>query len=149
MKRIELVGLVDPRGWVLLQERDEHAPVEPDRWWLVGGGVEDGETPEDAAYRELREETGIVCDDLVSSGRHALPCRFHGRDQIHLFTARTSVRQEAVVCGEGRQIVFVDPRAIPTLDLTASSRALLPLVLDSAGVQAHIAAVAPTFFTYS
>lgn len=125
-----MVGLVDPRGWVLLQERDEHAPVEPDKWCLVGGGVEDGESPEAAAYRELQEETGILCDDLVSLGRHQLPCRFHGRDQIDLFTARTTVPQDAVVCGEGRQIVFVDPRAIPTLDLTASSRALLPLVLD-------------------
>jgi 8-oxo-dGTP diphosphatase len=60
-----MVGLVDPRGWVLLQERDEHAPVEPNKWCLVGGGVEEGESPETAAYRELEEETGIVCDDLV------------------------------------------------------------------------------------
>lgn len=131
MKGVVLVGLVDERGWVLLQERDDKAPIEPDRWCLVGGGVEDGESPEAAAYRELREETGIVCDDLVPLGRHDLACRFHGRDQIDLFTARTSVRQEDVVCGEGRQIVFVDPRVVPTLDLTASSRALLPLILDA------------------
>lgn len=129
-----MVGLVDARGWLLLQERDEHAPVEPDMWGLVGGGVEDGESPEAAARRELEEETGLVCDDLVWLGQHDLPCAFHGRDVVDLFTARTSVTDASVVCGEGRQIVFVEPGAIPDLDLTATTRILLPLVMD-AGAQ--------------
>ena len=124
-----MVGLVDARGWVLLQERDEHAPVEPDKWCLVGGGVDEGESPETAAYRELEEETGIVCDDLVSLGQHDLPCAFHGRDVVDLFTARTSATDADVICGEGRQIVFVEPSAISTLDLTDTTRLLLPLLL--------------------
>lgn len=129
MKSVVMVGLVDTRGWVLLQERDEHAPVEPNKWCLVGGGVEEGESPETAAYRELKEETGIVCDDLVSLGQHDLPCAYHGRDLVDLFTAYTSVTDAAVICGEGRQIVFVEPSAISTLDLTDTTRTLLPLVL--------------------
>ena len=44
MRRIAAVVLVDERGWLLLQERDEGAPVNPDEWSLVGGGVEPGET---------------------------------------------------------------------------------------------------------
>lgn len=31
---------------------------------FVGGKVEKGETNDDAAYRELFEETGISCDDI-------------------------------------------------------------------------------------
>ena len=130
MKSVVIVGLVDTRGWILLQERDEHAPIEPNKWCLVGGGVEEGESPETAAYRELKEETGIVCDDLVSLGQHDLPCAFHGRDLVDLFTARTSVTDAGVICGEGRQIVFVEVSAISTLDLTDTTRILLPLVLD-------------------
>lgn len=68
----------------------------------------------------------------MSLGPHELPCVYHGRDLVHLFTAPTSVPQEAVVCGEGRQIVFVEPSGIPALDLTRSTRLLLPLVLDQA-----------------
>lgn len=127
-----MVALTDARGWVLLQERDEKAPFEPNRWCLVGGGIEDGEAPAAAAYRELEEETGIVCDDLVPLGQHELPCDHHGQDVVHLFTAPTSVPQEDVVCNEGRQMLFVEPAVIPTLDLARSTRLLLPLVLGQA-----------------
>lgn len=34
----------------------------------IGGGVEQGEVPQDAAARELLEETGSVADELVSLG---------------------------------------------------------------------------------
>ena len=53
------VVLVDHRGWVLLQERDEHAPTAPEQWGLVGGHVEAGERFEDAVVRELWEETRL------------------------------------------------------------------------------------------
>ena len=58
--RIAVVYLVDGRGHVLLQHRDEHAPRAADQWGIVGGHVEDGEDPDAAVHRELEEETGIV-----------------------------------------------------------------------------------------
>ena len=62
MHRFASVVLVDSRGWVLLQERDEHPVIDPDRWGFVGGGVEEGEDYRTAAYRELAEETGVELD---------------------------------------------------------------------------------------
>ncbi len=131
MDLVALVGLLDSRGWLLLQERDEDAPVDPDRWGLVGGGVEPGETSAAAAQRELTEETGIACDDLVSLGSHVLPCVVHGEDHVVLFTARMPLTDEDIESREGRQIVFVEPTEIATLDLTDMTRALLPFVLPS------------------
>ena len=54
------VTLVDPRGRVLMQERDEHAPAWPEMWCFPGGGLEGDESPVAGAVRELAEETGVV-----------------------------------------------------------------------------------------
>ena len=58
---------VSPLGEVLLlQGRD---PAYPDDWhWVsIGGAVEEGESVEEGALRELREETGIVVSPLALS----------------------------------------------------------------------------------
>jgi 8-oxo-dGTP pyrophosphatase MutT (NUDIX family) len=55
------VVLLDPAGRVLLLHASD--PVDPAKgdWWEIpGGGVDRGESVEDAAPRELREETGVV-----------------------------------------------------------------------------------------
>ena len=52
-RRIASVALVDARGWLLLQERDEKAPSNALMWGLVGGGVEEGESEAEGAAREL------------------------------------------------------------------------------------------------
>jgi ADP-ribose pyrophosphatase YjhB (NUDIX family) len=53
------VVLLDAQDRVLLVKRAR--PPSPGRWTVPGGGVELGETLEQAALRELAEETGLSC----------------------------------------------------------------------------------------
>jgi 8-oxo-dGTP pyrophosphatase MutT (NUDIX family) len=129
-RRIAAVVLVDERGWLLLQERDENAPVDPDRWSLVGGGVEDAESDREAALRELVEETEVDGVDLTHVETYSYPCE--DCRQAHttaLFVAFTDLTDHDVTCHEGRQIVFVDPRTIHTLQWAGSLVHGLPRIV--------------------
>ncbi len=134
MTRFASVLLVDPRGRLLLQERDEHPVIDPERWGLVGGHVERGEEFEAAAYRELEEETGIRLTPgeltlwLDTEVFHEAPGTL---DAVQVWVGRTTLSDADVVVGEGRQIVFVEPERARTLDLTASARRIVPEFLQS------------------
>ena len=131
------VILVDHRGWLLLQERDSQAPIAPDMWGMVGGHVEPGEAFETAAYRELAEETGIALTsglDLWSDGSFQ---RSSGEvTHFSVWVAPTGLTDADIVLGEGRQIVFVEPRTIAGMDLSESAKHFVLRFLDSAEYQA-------------
>lgn len=135
--RLASVILVDDRGWLLLQERDDKAPVAPNQWGLVGGHVEAGEGWEAALAREMEEETGLRADDLElwfdELVQHSPKVSTHLADQWRIWVGGTDVTDAHIRLGEGRQIVFVDPARIRdgSLDFAPGAGYVLPRFLDS------------------
>lgn len=128
------IVLVDRRGWILLQERDEFPAIDPEKWGLVGGHVDEGEDVEVAAYRELLEETGVELPPGTLRPWRDIAV-FHAaygtNDRMHVYAAETELGDADIVCGEGRQIVFVEPSAARALDLSSAASIVVPGFLDS------------------
>ncbi|MGH3476646.1 MAG: NUDIX domain-containing protein [Nocardioidaceae bacterium] len=132
------VLLVDSRGWLLLQERDDKAMVAPNQWGLVGGHLEEGEEWEAALYRELDEETGLRLDGGLEPWfdevvQHSPKISTHLADRWRIWVGKVDVSDDDITLGEGRQIVFVDPARIldGSLDLALAAQHVLPLFLKS------------------
>jgi 8-oxo-dGTP pyrophosphatase MutT (NUDIX family) len=133
MQRFSSIVLVDDRGWVLLQERDEFPAIDPEKWGFVGGHLDGDEDYLGGAYRELEEETGLRLDGGLSLFGEFTVHHAHSEsdDEFSLFVMRTHLTDDDLECHEGRQIVFVEPSRARELDLTASARVALPAFLDS------------------
>ena len=85
------IVLVDRLGRILLQERDEFPAIDPEKWGLVGGHVDDGEDVEVAAYRELLEETGVrLSPGTLQPWRtiQVFHAAYGSDDRMHVYAAR-------------------------------------------------------------
>ncbi|HEX5542443.1 MAG TPA: NUDIX domain-containing protein [Micromonospora sp.] len=126
---VAVVLLVDRSGALLLQLRDGRTPVYPHHWCLPGGLMEPGEDPQQAAERELWEETMLRADDgLRIFARQELP----DPDRVmHYFFGSTCALQEDVVLGEGAAMLFVPADELLARNFTPGTAQMLTRFLAS------------------
>jgi 8-oxo-dGTP pyrophosphatase MutT (NUDIX family) len=95
MARLPVVAaIVTSHPGVLVARRNDGRPP----WTFIGGEIEPGEDPADAAVREVREETGLRIRATGVVGRRVHP--HTGREMVYL-AAQPTHGTEAVV-GDGQ-----------------------------------------------
>lgn len=128
--------IVNPESKVLLiQGRDSTNPK--NTWWFTpGGGIEIGETPEQALSREVLEETGLIIKNPVPLGRERIS-RFRFEDTEYFqkesfYLVRLGALDKASQnLTEIEKRTFIAQKWWSVEELTASSETFYPTTLIS------------------
>lgn len=114
--------IYNQEGHFLLQHRDNIACiVEPNRWSLFGGGVEEGETLTAALERELQEElsckVGQIEDELFRWNQRS-------ENTLHVcFAVRFTVSNDDFILTEGQDFAWFSLNELMNLSLGSLVRA--------------------------
>jgi 8-oxo-dGTP diphosphatase len=93
---------------ILLLKRAEGSAL-AGQWYLPGGAVDPGETPEEAALRELHEEAGLAIDgELELIGCY--PMWVYGHDFLQLSYRGRVAEGDVQISNEHEGARWVDPR---------------------------------------
>ncbi len=125
---VAAVALVDLDGRVLITRRPEGKHLEG-LWEFPGGKIHDGETPEAALIREMREELAI---DTAESCLAPLTFASHAYDDFHLLMPLYVCRRwkGTVTPLEGQELKWVRPNALRDYPMPPADGPLVAILRD-------------------
>ena len=125
---VAAVALIDRDGRVLLAQRPAGKEM-AGLWEFPGGKVEEGETPEAALMRELREELGI---ETWGSCLAPLTFASHSYARFHLLMPLFACRKWAGQphAHEGQELAWVRPRELSRYPMPPADLPLVPILRD-------------------
>jgi len=125
---VSAVALVDADGRVLIAQRPEGKSM-AGLWEFPGGKVQDGETPEAALIRELREELGI---DVKQACLAPLTFASHRYETFHLLMPLYVCRRwdGTVKPQEGQAVKWVRPQQLADYPMPPADKPLLSMLRD-------------------
>lgn len=122
--RLTTLCYLEKDGKYLILHRTKKANDENgDKWIGVGGKFEDGESPEECALREVREETGLTMTAFRFRGLITFVSNVWGTEYMHLFTC-TQWTGTLTDCDEG-ELVWLPKEELLTKKLWAGDKLFL------------------------
>jgi 8-oxo-dGTP diphosphatase len=114
MQKIAAIILENDKGEFLLALRDNKAWIPfPNHWDLIGGHVEEGETPEEALIREVKEELDIELTNYTFY-KEFLCLEGDAFENIkYIYTGKINIPIEEITLYEGQRVQYFKKEQIP------------------------------------
>jgi 8-oxo-dGTP diphosphatase len=114
MKKIAAIILENDKREFLLALRDNKPGIPfPDHWDLIGGHVEEGETPEEALIREVKEELNIDIKDYSFFRTYECLTGDAYENIKYIYTGKINIPIEEVTLLEGERPQYFSREEIP------------------------------------
>ena len=123
--------ITNNRGEVLFLLRDNNPHISfPNYWSLPGGVVEFNELPEQAAHRELQEETGLVLDLAYWKVYQRTPQNRKIIVDQYIYVGATDKECDEMTLSEGQALRFLKRDEINSLQIAYNFDKLVYEYLD-------------------
>lgn len=111
----------DRRLLIGQRRRDDTSPL---KWEFPGGKMEDGETPEAALARELKEELGATLRKAAPMGR-VVHKYADTPDELEIFFFAAEISEADLIPGPFEKIAWVLPKELGDYDFLAANAGLV------------------------
>jgi len=126
MKNTTLCYIEKDGAYLMLHRVKKENDENRDKWIGIGGKFEDGESPEDCLFREVREETGLTLTEWKYRAIVTFVSDLWPTEYMHLFTA-SGFTGELKVCDEG-DLKWLPADALMGLPMWEGDRIFLDLI---------------------
>lgn len=126
MKNTTLIYIEKDGNTLLLHRTKKKNDLNHDLWVGIGGHCEEGESPEDCALREAKEETGLTLTEYKYRGVVTFVSDKYEGEYMHLFTSSDFVG-DIIECDEG-DLEWIENERVLSLPAWEGDRIFLELL---------------------
>lgn len=126
MKNTTLIYIEKDGKTLLLHRTKKKNDLNHDLWVGIGGHCEEGESPEDCALREAKEETGLMLTEYKYRGVVTFVSDKYEGEYMHLFTSSDFVG-DIIECDEG-DLEWIENERVLSLPAWEGDRIFLELL---------------------
>ncbi|MEI6048982.1 MAG: NUDIX domain-containing protein [Bacteroidota bacterium] len=114
MKEIAAIILENDKGEFLLALRDNKSGIPyPNHWDLIGGHVEEGETPEEALVREFKEELDLDLIEFNFYKKYECLTGDAYENVKYIYSGKINIPIEEITLLEGERPQYFSREEIP------------------------------------